>query len=109
MTRMADDSDLALLDTLAAARATIMSQIARRIVGQQAIVENLVAAILAGGHVILIGVPGLAKTLLVQTLAQAVDLSFSRVQFTPDLKPSDIAGTDLLEEDHGTGKRSFKF
>ncbi|MCX5766235.1 MAG: AAA family ATPase [Gemmatimonadetes bacterium] len=106
---LADERDLDLLGKLAKARTALSDQIARRIVGQADIVENLTGAILAGGHVILIGVPGLAKTLLIQTLAQALDLKFSRVQFTPDLMPSDITGTELLEEDHGTGKRSFKF
>ncbi|MBI3567664.1 MAG: AAA family ATPase [Gemmatimonadetes bacterium] len=105
----ADERDLELLDKLARSRIALGEQIAQRIVGQTDVVENLVGAILAGGHVILIGVPGLAKTLLIQTLAQALDLKFSRVQFTPDLMPSDITGTELLEEDHGTGKRSFKF
>jgi len=104
-----DERDIALLEKLAKSRIALGDQIARRIVGQADVVENLVGAILAGGHVILIGVPGLAKTLLIQTLAQALDLKFSRVQFTPDLMPSDITGTELLEEDHGTGKRSFKF
>ena len=108
-TATADERDLELLDTLSKARADLAAQIGRRIVGQHAIVDSLVSAILAGGHVILIGVPGLAKTLLIQTLAQALDLKFSRVQFTPDLMPSDITGTELLEEDHGTGKRAFKF
>src|SRR6185436_7993381 len=69
----------------------------------------LVAALLAGGHALLVGVPGLAKTLLVQTVAQALELTFNRVQFTPDLMPSDITGTELLEEDHATGRRFFKF
>jgi MoxR-like ATPase len=104
-----DSRDLQLLDTLAAARAALNEQIARRIVGQREIVDNLVATILAGGHALLVGVPGLAKTLLVQTVAQALDLQFSRVQFTPDLMPSDITGTELLEEDHATGRRFFKF
>jgi len=72
-------------------------------------VDNLVAALLAGGHALLVGVPGLAKTLLVQTVSQALDLTFNRVQFTPDLMPSDITGTELLEEDHATGRRFFKF
>src|SRR6185436_5349382 len=67
------------------------------------------AALLAGGHVLLVGVPGLAKTLLVQTVSQALDLTFNRVQFTPDLMPSDITGTELLEEEHATGRRFFKF
>ena len=104
-----DGKDLELLDKLAKARVELRHQIAQRIVGQQDIVENLVAAILAGGHVLLIGVPGLAKTLMIQTLSQALDLQYSRVQFTPDLMPSDITGTELLEEDHGTGRREFKF
>ena len=104
-----DSRDLELLDTLASARAALNEQIARRIVGQREIVDNLVATILAGGHALLVGVPGLAKTLLVQTVAQALDLQFSRVQFTPDLMPSDITGTELLEEDHATGRRFFKF
>ena len=104
-----DDRDLELLDRLASARAALNEQIARRIIGQREIVDNLVAALLAGGHALLVGVPGLAKTLLVQTVAQALDLRFSRVQFTPDLMPSDITGTEILEEDHSTGRRFFKF
>jgi MoxR-like ATPase len=104
-----DSRDVELLEHLARARAALIEQIGRRIVGQHKIVDDLVAALLAGGHVLLVGVPGLAKTLLVQTVAQALDLTFSRVQFTPDLMPSDITGTELLEEDHTTGKRFFKF
>jgi len=103
-----DARDLELLDKLARSRKELKVQIAQRIVGQTDIVENLVAAILAGGHVLLIGVPGLAKTLMIQTLSQALDLSYSRVQFTPDLMPSDITGTELLDDD-GTGKKSFRF
>jgi MoxR-like ATPase len=107
--RGGDDRDVALLDQLASARRALVEQIGRRIVGQHEIVENLVAALLAGGHALLVGVPGLAKTLLVQTVAQALDLTFSRVQFTPDLMPSDITGTEMLEEEHATGRRFFKF
>ena len=77
--------------------------------GQHAVVDNIVAALLSGGHALLVGVPGLAKTLLVRTVAEALDLTFSRVQFTPDLMPSDITGTEMLEEDHATGRRSFKY
>ena len=106
---MPDNRDLELLDRLKIAHRAIADEIGRRIIGQHDIVDMMVSSILAGGHVLLIGVPGLAKTLLIQTIAETLDLQFSRVQFTPDLMPSDITGTELLEEDHGTGKRSFKF
>ena len=105
----ADHDDVALLGELAEARRALEAQIARRIVGQHEVVETLLAALLAGGHALLVGVPGLAKTLLVQTVAQALDLAFSRVQFTPDLMPSDITGTEILEEDQATGRRVFRF
>ncbi|MGH8032763.1 MAG: AAA family ATPase [Luteimonas sp.] len=88
---------------------TLKDAIARAIVGQSEVVEQLLIALLAGGHCLLEGVPGLGKTLLVRTLGQALDLPFRRVQFTPDLMPSDIIGTEILEEDHGTGRRVFKF
>jgi MoxR-like ATPase len=83
--------------------------IAEAIVGQEAVVEQLLIGLLAGGHCLLEGVPGLGKTLLVRSLGQALALQFRRIQFTPDLMPSDILGTEILEEDHGTGKRHFKF
>ena len=104
-----DTRDVQLLTELATARQALIDQIGRRIIGQKEVVENLVAALLSGGHALLVGVPGLAKTLLVRTLADALDLSFSRIQFTPDLMPSDITGTELLEEDHATGRRVFKY
>src|SRR5438132_1016903 len=94
-----DSKDVELLEQLARARSALIEQIGRRIIGQHKIVDDLVAALLAGGHVLLVGVPGLAKTLLVQTVSQALDLTFSRVQFTPDLMPSDITATELLEEE----------
>ena len=103
------DRDLELLDSLSVARKSLATEIGRRIVGQHEVIDNLVCSILSGGHVILIGVPGLAKTLLIQTLAQALDQSFSRIQFTPDLMPSDITGTELMEEQAGTGRREFRF
>jgi MoxR-like ATPase len=87
----------------------LRQEIAKVIVGQEAVLDEVLVALLAGGHALLEGVPGLAKTLLVRTLAQATDLSFRRIQFTPDLMPTDILGTEILEEDHGTGHRSFKF
>ena len=83
--------------------------IAQAIVGQKEVVEQLLIALLAGGHCLLEGVPGLGKTLLVRSLGDALELPFRRVQFTPDLMPSDIIGTEILEEDHGTGHREFKF
>jgi len=83
--------------------------IGQAIVGQAEVVEQLLIGLLAGGHCLLEGVPGLGKTLLVRSLGQALDLQFRRIQFTPDLMPSDIIGTEILEEDHGTGRRTFKF
>nr|WP_231402919.1 MoxR family ATPase [Hymenobacter guriensis] len=87
----------------------LRQEIAKVIVGQQAVLDEVLVALLAGGHALLEGVPGLAKTLLVRTLAQATDLPFRRIQFTPDLMPTDILGTEVLEEDHGTGRRTFTF
>lgn len=87
----------------------LKSEVSRVIVGQESIVEKVAAALFAGGHLLLVGVPGLAKTLMVKTLAKALGLSFSRIQFTPDLMPTDIIGTDILEEDPETGRKAFRF
>lgn len=87
----------------------LKNEIQKVIVGQDTIIEEMLVALMAGGHCLLEGVPGLAKTLMVRTMSQALDLSFRRIQFTPDLMPSDIVGTEILEEDHVTGKRFFKF
>ncbi|MBB2147684.1 AAA family ATPase [Pedobacter gandavensis] len=87
----------------------LKEEIQKVIVGQDLIIEEMLVALLAGGHCLLEGVPGLAKTLMVRTMSQALDLSFRRIQFTPDLMPTDIIGTEILEEDHVTGKRFFKF
>jgi MoxR-like ATPase len=87
----------------------LKSEIQKVIVGQDAILDELLVAFLAGGHCLLEGVPGLAKTLIVKTMSQALHLAFRRIQFTPDLMPTDIVGTEILEEDHATGKRFFKF
>jgi len=89
-------------------RARLTHEIEQRIVGQRDVVEHLLVALLAGGHVLLVGVPGLAKTLIVKTVADALSLAFGRIQFTPDLMPTDITGTDILEETEG-GKRAFRF
>jgi MoxR-like ATPase len=103
------DEDIVLLERLGEARRELEEQIGRRVIGQHGIVEGLLIALLADGHALLVGVPGLAKTLLVSTLAEALDLKFSRIQFTPDLMPSDITGTEVLEEDRSTGRRAFRF
>lgn len=87
----------------------LKQEIRKVIVGQEETVDQLLITFLAGGHGLLEGVPGLAKTLMIRSLAEAIDLKFRRIQFTPDLMPSDIIGTEILEEDHGTGKRVFKF
>ncbi len=87
----------------------LREEIAKVIVGQAETIDQLLITFLAGGHALLEGVPGLAKTLMIRTLAEAIDLRFRRIQFTPDLMPSDIIGTEILEEDHSTGKRFFKF
>jgi len=98
-----------LLERLAAARADLLAQVGRRIVGQKEVLDGILTAVFSGGHALLLGVPGLAKTLMVSTVAQALDLEFSRIQFTPDLMPSDITGTEIIEEDQTTGKRGFRF
>ncbi|MEM8566163.1 MAG: MoxR family ATPase [Bacteroidota bacterium] len=87
----------------------LKTEIAKIIVGQDQVVDQLIITFLAGGHALLEGVPGLAKTLMIRTLSEAIDLNFRRIQFTPDLMPSDILGTEILEEDHTTGKKFFKF
>jgi MoxR-like ATPase len=101
--------DVAALEKLAAAQKRIREQIATVVVGQDVVVEQLMVSILAGGHCILEGVPGLAKTLLVQTLSRSLSLDFGRIQFTPDLMPADITGTDVIFEDRQSGHREFKF
>jgi MoxR-like ATPase len=108
-TQAAPQDDVRQLEHLVAAVTRLRSQVAQRIVGQEEVVDGILTAILAGGHALLIGVPGLAKTLMVQTVAEALDLSFNRVQFTPDLMPSDITGTEIIEEDLTTGRRAFRF
>jgi MoxR-like ATPase len=87
----------------------LKKEIRKVIVGQEETIDQLLITFLAGGHALLEGVPGLAKTLMIRTLSEAIDLKFRRIQFTPDLMPSDIVGTEVLEEDHSTGKRFFKF
>ncbi len=87
----------------------LRAEVARRIVGQEDVLDEILMALVAGGHALLVGVPGLAKTLMIRSVAEAMALDFRRIQFTPDLVPSDITGTELLEEDTQTGHRSFRF
>ena len=99
----------AQVDKVRDAYAALRTEIAKRVIGQAAVIEHLFVTLLANGHALFVGVPGLAKTLLISTLAEALSLTFNRIQFTPDLMPSDITGTDVLEEDHTTGRRAFRF
>jgi MoxR-like ATPase len=101
--------DMARVEMLHAAYEQMAEMLSRVIVGQRRVMEEVLIAIFCRGHTLLVGVPGLAKTLLVSTIARVLDLSFKRIQFTPDLMPSDITGTDVLQEDHTTGKRVFRF
>jgi MoxR-like ATPase len=102
-------SDTEAVKQLQAAYAGMREQLSKVIVGQSDVIEQLLIAIFCRGHALLVGVPGLAKTLLVSTVSRVLDLSFKRIQFTPDLMPSDITGTEVLEEDHTTGRRIFRF
>ena len=101
--------DLELAQELLNAKKNVVAEIQKVIIGQDEVIENLLVALFSKGHCLFVGVPGLAKTLLVSTLAKVLNLGFSRIQFTPDLMPSDITGTDILHEDSATGKRSFQF
>jgi MoxR-like ATPase len=103
------ERDLEQLQELERAHRALQDEIAKVIIGQRDVVEQLLVALFSGGNCLLVGVPGLAKTLLISTLARILTLKFSRIQFTPDLMPSDITGTEILEEDVGTGKRVFRF
>ncbi len=105
----ASADDLQAIKKLGEGRATLKSEIAKVIIGQEHVVDDLLTAIFSRGHCLMIGVPGLAKTLMVSTIAQAIDLDFNRIRFTPDLMPSDITGTEIIEEDKTTGGREFKF
>src|SRR5450432_4737325 len=104
-----EKSDLDAVRELAEAHAQIVKEIEKRIIGQRRVVDQLLVALFARGHTLFVGVPGLAKTLLISTLAETLNLSFQRIQFTPDLMPADITGTEVLEEDHTTGRRAFRF
>ena len=101
--------DLASFEKLAKARQSFLSEVGKVVIGQHEILDHLLIALLAQGHSLIVGVPGLAKTLIIKTLSEVLDLSFNRIQFTPDLMPSDITGTELIDVELDTGKRSFRF
>src|SRR5262245_40966079 len=101
--------EVAAIAGLAESYRTLRAEIGKVIIGQDVVIEELLTALFARGHVLLVGVPGLAKTLLVSTVARIFSLSFRRIQFTPDMMPSDITGTDILQDDPDTGRRSFVF
>ena len=109
ITNLESSDDVALADRLKAGRESILSELHKLIIGQQEVIEQTLLTLFVGGNSLIVGVPGLAKTLLVQTMAQVLDLKFSRIQFTPDLMPSDITGTDIIQEDPKTGNRQMVF
>jgi MoxR-like ATPase len=103
------EREVELLENFSNVYQSILKEIHKVIIGQDGIIEQLLVSLFAGGHCLIVGVPGLAKTLLINTLANVLDLKFSRIQFTPDLMPSDITGTEIIEEDHTSGKKAFRF
>src|SRR4051794_41209159 len=104
-----DDRDEAAVARLRDARARLKAEIARVVVGQDQVLDELLMALLCRGHVLMLGVPGLGKTLMAKTIAQTLRMDYRRIQFTPDLMPSDIIGTDIIEEDAETGRRKLEF
>src|SRR5262249_25417073 len=104
---MESPEDIALADKMNAAKAKIIAELGKLIVGQGEIIHQVLLTLFVGGNSLIVGVPGLAKTLLIRTLAQVLELKFNRIQFTPDLMPSDITGTDIIQEDATTGRRSM--
>jgi len=106
---MSTQNDAQLVKQLGQFRQDFLDEIGKVIIGQQNILDHFLIALICKGHTLLVGVPGLAKTLLIKSMAELLDLKFSRIQFTPDLMPSDITGTEVIEEDHATGKRGFRF
>ncbi len=106
---MSDEQDVQAVERLHEVYGNLQRELSKVVIGQHEVIEQLLVALFAGGHCLLVGVPGLAKTLLVRTLAEALSLDFSRVQFTPDLMPADITGTEVIQEDRASGERSFRF
>jgi len=106
---MNEQKDLQVLEKLTEARTKFLSEISKSIIGQVSVLDHVLIALFCKGHTLLVGVPGLAKTLMIKSIADLLDLKFKRIQFTPDLMPSDITGTEVIDEDHSTGKRGFRF
>ena len=106
---MNEQKDLHLLEKLTDARTQFLSEIGKSIIGQISVLDHILIALFCKGHTLLVGVPGLAKTLMIKSIAELLDLKFKRIQFTPDLMPSDITGTEVIDEDQSTGKRGFRF
>jgi MoxR-like ATPase len=109
MSETIKDVDAAQIEEAQSTREQVLQEVRKVIIGQEDLVDRVLVALFAGGHVLMVGVPGLAKTLLVSTLARVLHVGFKRIQFTPDMMPSDITGTEVLEEDHATGKKEFVF
>ena len=108
-TALESADDVALADRMNAGRERIIAELRKLIVGQESVIDEVLLTLFVGGNSLIVGVPGLAKTLLVHTMARVLDLNFSRIQFTPDLMPSDITGTDIIQEDAATGRRQMVF
>jgi len=108
-TTLSPEHEPQFIERFGVVRAKLQKELHKVIIGQDKVIDLLLAALFARGHCLIVGVPGLAKTLMISTLAKVLKLNFNRIQFTPDLMPADITGTDILEEDHATGKRSFRF
>lgn len=106
---MTDEQDVQAVERLHEVYGNLQRELSKVVIGQQEVIEQLLIALFAEGHCLLVGVPGLAKTLLVRTLAESLSLDFNRVQFTPDLMPADITGTEVIQEDRSSGERSFRF
>ena len=102
-------NDKETIKKLAKVKELFFLEIEKTIIGQKDVLNHILISLLCNGHILLVGVPGLAKTLMIKTLAKMLDLNFNRIQFTPDLMPSDITGTEVIEQNRSTGKRSFKF
>ncbi len=106
---MTDQTDIKLLEKLSETKTRFFEEIGKSIIGQKDVLNHILIALLCKGHTLIVGVPGLAKTLMIKSMAELLDLNFSRIQFTPDLMPSDITGTEVIEQNRSTGKRAFRF